>query len=244
VSFEWPEGQAVAVSLTFDDARPSQIETGLPVLDKYGIRATFYAVPGNVEARREGWRALAGAGHEIGNHTVTHPCSTNFSWSRENGLEEYTLSRMERELLDCNLLLQELCGVTPETFAYPCGETFVGRGRKHRSYVPLVARHFLAGRGYHGECHNVPAVCDLAHLKGYPFDQASLETLLTWIDRAKEERGWVVLVGHDVVREDRHQGVRLDVLKALCEYAREHEDEVWFAPVAEVARHVKSSRGR
>ena len=33
--FSWPEGKKMALSLTFDDARLSQIDTGIPLLDKY-----------------------------------------------------------------------------------------------------------------------------------------------------------------------------------------------------------------
>jgi len=62
----WPEGKRAAVSLTFDDARPSQIDTGLPLLEKLGVRATFFVSPNNLEKRLEGWKRAAAQGHEIG----------------------------------------------------------------------------------------------------------------------------------------------------------------------------------
>lgn len=65
----------VAVSLTFDDARDSQLEVLVPMLDTYGLRATFYVLPEPVSRRQPDWQAVVQAGHEIGNHTVTHPCS-------------------------------------------------------------------------------------------------------------------------------------------------------------------------
>ena len=37
----WPEGKTAALSLTFDDARLSQVDQGLPLLDSYGVKATF-----------------------------------------------------------------------------------------------------------------------------------------------------------------------------------------------------------
>jgi hypothetical protein len=37
--------------------------------------------------------------HELGNHTVTHPCSRNFPFSRENVLEDYTLERLDGDLV-------------------------------------------------------------------------------------------------------------------------------------------------
>src|SRR5215211_8310716 len=47
----FPEGTSVAVSLSFDDARPSQLE-GVRILDDHGIRATFYVLPKGLTADR------------------------------------------------------------------------------------------------------------------------------------------------------------------------------------------------
>lgn len=137
--FRWPDGKCAAVSVNFDDARPSQVDTGLAVLARLDARATFYVVPVHVEAKLSGWKKLVAAGHEIGNHSVRHPCTGNFEWSREAALENYTLERMRQELLEANRRLEQLLGITPATFAYPCGQAFVGRGSATRSYVPLVA---------------------------------------------------------------------------------------------------------
>src|SRR5436309_3602498 len=149
--FRWPDGKRAAVSLSFDDARLSQVDTGLPLFRKLGVRVTFFVQSAHVPERLAGWKQAVADGHEIGNHTVTHPCTGNFPWARQNALEEFTLARMEKEILGANAAIRESLGVTPRTFAYPCGQTFVGRGADAKSYVPLVAKHFLAGRGYHGE---------------------------------------------------------------------------------------------
>src|SRR4030088_389488 len=90
-TFSWPKGIRVAVSLSFDDARLSQTDSGTVLLDQYGIKATFFVLPSGVRQRLEGWKKAVAAGHEIGNHSFTHPCTGNFSWSRENALENYTL---------------------------------------------------------------------------------------------------------------------------------------------------------
>jgi len=142
--FRWPEGKRAAVSLTFDDARGSQLDVGLPILARHGTRATFYVSMPALEGRIDRWREAAAAGHEIGNHSLRHPCSANFRWKTEDVLERYTLATIEAELLEANRRLSELFGATPRSFAYPCGQDFVGIGAERRSYVPVVARHFLA----------------------------------------------------------------------------------------------------
>src|SRR5688572_24482762 len=125
----WPAGKQTAVSLTFDDARFSQVEGGTALLDQYGVKATFYVVPSWVEQRLEGWKKAAASGHEIGNHSLKHPCTGNFAWARANALEDYTLEQMRNELTEANKAIERLLGVKPQVFAYPCGQTFVGRGK-------------------------------------------------------------------------------------------------------------------
>ncbi len=75
--FRWPEDKRVAVSFSFDDPRPSQVNVGVPLLNTYGAKATFYVNPGNIEKRLSGWKKAAANGHEIGNHTFSHPCTVN-----------------------------------------------------------------------------------------------------------------------------------------------------------------------
>ncbi|MEX0601139.1 MAG: polysaccharide deacetylase family protein, partial [Rhodothermales bacterium] len=153
-AFEWPADNVMALSLSFDDARTSQVDVGLDLFDRTGGLVTFFVVPGAVEQRLDGWRRMRAAGHEIGNHTLTHPCTGNFSWARDKALESYTRQAMRHELTAANRRIEELLGVTPAVFAYPCGQTFVGRGVETLSYVPLVAELFLAGRGWLDEAPN------------------------------------------------------------------------------------------
>src|SRR5689334_10566155 len=120
----FPNAERAAVSLSFDDARLSQIDVGIPLLNSLNVRATFYVCRIGIEKRLDGWKEAIVAGHEIGNHTLNHPCTGNFSWSRGRALEDYTLDRMEQELLAANDMVQSLLGVTPKTYAYPCGQTF------------------------------------------------------------------------------------------------------------------------
>src|SRR5262245_25291311 len=197
-SFRWPDGARAAVSLSFDDARPSQVYTGLPVLDRYGVKATFFLVPSSAEERRDGWRKAAASGHEIGNHSLDHPCSGNFALSRDTALEDFTLERMRQQLVGANERLRAMLGVTPETFAYPCGQSFVGRGTHTRSYVPLVAELFLAGRGWMGEAPNDPARVDLAQVLGREMDGKDFDEVRGLLEEARDAGAWLVLAGHDV----------------------------------------------
>ena len=240
--FEWPNGKKAALSLTWDDARLSQTDHGTPLLDRYGVKGTFFVIPSSVEKRLEGWKRAAVAGHEIANHSLNHPCSGNFGWSRSKALEDYSLDKMRAELLDANRRLQAMIGVPPQTFAYPCGQKFVGRGLETRSYVPVVAAEFLAGRGWMDEAPNDPLFCDLAQLTGIEMDGKDFKDLVPLLEEAKKNGSWIVLAGHEMNKGGR-QTTRLSMLKRLLEHLRKPSTQIWVAPVNEVARYVRDQRG-
>ena len=76
-AFPWPDGQRAAVSLSYDDAVPSQLDNAIPALDRHGLKGTFYLILAaeTVRERLEEWRAAARSGHELGNHSLFHQCS-------------------------------------------------------------------------------------------------------------------------------------------------------------------------
>ena len=240
--FRWPEGKRAALSLTFDDARPSQLDTGLPILDAHGAKATFYVSPGNMEPRASDWRAALANGHEIGNHSLSHPCSANFGFARDKALEDLTLDEMEADLLAASDAIERLLGVRPATFAYPCGQTYVGRGEGVASYVPVVARHFLVGRNAFDETHNAPAYCDLAQVFGVDGDDRPFAWLKGFVDHAVEQAGWLVLLGHDVGSGGR-QVTHADALTALCLYATDPANGIWIDTVETIGGYIKDTRG-
>lgn len=237
LDFCWPEGKRAAVSVSFDDARPSQVDRGLPILDAHGVKATFYVSLDALKGRLDAWRGALANGHEIGNHSLRHPCSGNFPFARDNPLESYTLERVEEELLAANDAIEEALGVRPETFAYPCGQTLVGRGEGSRSYVPVVARHFTVGRRAFDETHNHPLFCDLACATGLDLDCADIEGAMQLIRAALDDNGWLIFMGHDVSDEGR-QVTRAHVLDEVCRYAGDPANGLWMDTVVAVGRYI------
>jgi peptidoglycan/xylan/chitin deacetylase (PgdA/CDA1 family) len=242
-AFPWPEGKKVAISLSFDDARLSQVDSGMSVLDQYGAKATFYLVPSTMEQRLEGWKKAVAGGQEIGNHSLTHPCTGNFPWSRQNALEDYTLEKMSGTLKEASNRIEQLLGVKSEVFAYPCGQTFVGRGAGTKSYVPVVAEQFLTGRLWLSEGPNDPRFCDFAQLTGMEMDGKSFEQIRQIIDDAKNGNMWLVLAGHEM-KETGPQATSLLMLRKLIEYAQDKSNGVWLAPVGTVAKYIKTARAK
>ncbi|MEQ9100844.1 MAG: polysaccharide deacetylase family protein [Imperialibacter sp.] len=239
--FPWPDGKQCAVSLTFDDARASQVNGGTALLDAYGVKATFYVVPSAVKGQLEGWKKAVASGHEIGNHSLNHPCSGNFVWSRSKALEEYTLEKMGAELIEANKQIKEMLGVDCKVFAYPCGQTFVGRGEGTQSYVPIVAKMFDNSRGWMDEAANDPSYVDFAQLTGVESDGKDFDKILSLIEQAKRSGQWLVLAGHEM-GEGGDQTTRLVMLEELMKYAANPANGIWLAPVGTVANYVAAKR--
>ncbi len=239
-AFEWPDGKQVALSLSFDDARLSQVDTGTELFNKYGAKSTFYVVPDNMKPRLDGWKQAVKSGHEIGNHTLYHPCTANFSWARGHSLEDYTLADMRSELNRTNQQIEEMLGVKAVSYAYTCGHTFVGRGLDTKSYVPLISEMFESGRGWLDEGANAPGYLDMAQLLGIEMDGKDFNQIKPLLEDARKNNNWVVLAGHEI-GTDGTQTTRTTMLEELIEYAQNPENNIWLATVGEIASYVKNS---
>ncbi|MFU2511624.1 polysaccharide deacetylase family protein [Pseudoalteromonas sp. ASV78] len=144
----WPDNK-IAISLSYDDALASQLDNAVPALNKYNFKASFYIVPNsaNVQSRMGEWQALASEGHELGNHSLFHPCSASKAsreWvSEEQNLDNYTAERAIREVLTANVFLQALDGKTQRTFTPPCFDTQAAQS----DFIAPLRAHFIAIKG-------------------------------------------------------------------------------------------------
>jgi hypothetical protein len=228
-----------AVSLTFDDGDRSQLEKAIPAMDDRKLKGTFYLWPHGEQwkERLSPWQEVAARGHEIGNHTLSHTCSDNII-RKSGGLEEKTLEDLENDILAAQERLVQLAPHQEQwTVAYPCYCAFVGRGRSRASYAPLIAKHFLAGRGG-GEygIANHPGVTDLSCLWGLATERMSGFEMIGLVEELTFKGRWVVLVFHEI------NGSYLTVgnhdFCMLLDYLEREKDRIWTAPVVEVARKV------
>lgn len=99
------------IALTYDDG-PNDPDTYrlLEVLAKHNVRATFFMIGQFVRQRPEIARAVAAAGHLIGNHTMTHPL-----------LLVRPPSIVRQQLRDCNAALEDALGQPVHWFRPPHG---------------------------------------------------------------------------------------------------------------------------
>jgi peptidoglycan/xylan/chitin deacetylase (PgdA/CDA1 family) len=120
------------ISLTFDDANLVQYTKFFSILEKYGLKGTFYVVtsqidmPGKLTGRQ--LSILYNHKHEIGSHTHTHP----------------HLTKLPDKFVDFELRKSKevLRKFKPETFAYPAGDC-------NPRVKNIAKKYYIAARGYH-----------------------------------------------------------------------------------------------
>ncbi len=101
-----------AVVLSFDDRNFDDWLKALPLMAKYGARATFF-VSGNIDGQTlDAVRQLHSHGHAIGAHGIHHLRAVEYSQQRS--VDEY----LQNEVLP-QVEQLKVAGITPTAFAYP-----------------------------------------------------------------------------------------------------------------------------
>jgi Ser-tRNA(Ala) deacylase AlaX len=129
------------VSLTYDDALPVHHELVAPLLEKHGLRATFYVPCGpHFLAEADRWRSIAAAGHELGNHTIFHPCRGARTWlDPVYDMAGYTARRWSDEVALANGILRLIDGHATRSYGNTCHENSIGAPEHGATVEPLPA---------------------------------------------------------------------------------------------------------
>lgn len=233
-------GKKCAVVLTYDDALDVHLTNVVPLLDSLKLRGTFYLsgyFPGYVN-NIDRWRAVAQTGHELGNHTLFHPCLGNQpgrEWVNPNtDMSKYTVQRMTDEIGMMNVLLQTLDGKTDRTFAYPCGDTKIG----DVDYYKGVASQFVAARGVRSEMKPMNQL-NYADIGSYSITNQTGEQMIDLVRQAQATNSLVVFLFHGV-GGGHSLNVALPEHNKLLRYLKQHEADVWTAPFIDAVRYAKS----
>jgi peptidoglycan/xylan/chitin deacetylase (PgdA/CDA1 family) len=180
---------------------------------------------------------MAANGHELGNHTLYHPCSGGLQGRDfvmpDTDLDHYTVSKMVSEIRMTNTLLHAIDGKTERTFAYPCGDTKIGGV----SYIDAVKSEFTGARGVQFALQDVSQV-DLFDIKCYGVNGQSGDELVAAVKKAMEQHKLLVFLFHGVGGEH-GLNVSLEAHRQLLQFLKAHEDEIWIAPMTTVASFIK-----
>ena len=181
--------QRPIISFTFDDFPRSAWLTGGAILERFGLRGTYYAslglmgqtAPTGAICLPEDVSALVGRGHELGSHTFDH----RHSWDTRTHV-------FERSILENQAALETLLpGASFRTFSYP-----ISPPRPLTKH--LVGSHFAGARGG-GQTFNA-GQADLNYLSAYFLEKMrhDRDAVKRLIEGNRVARGWLIFATHDV----------------------------------------------
>jgi peptidoglycan/xylan/chitin deacetylase (PgdA/CDA1 family) len=202
--------KAPMVSFTFDDTPKSAAAVGVPILDAYNARATFYVSGGLVDKWSGHWTGISAdeivglhrAGHEIACHTFSHTRTTDLD-----------AAALATEIEDNRRYLLALDpSIRIENFAYPYGLGSVLRKGQ-------LKKIFHSSRGIIPGANS--GVVDLQFLRATPLIDRDIDR--DGIDRAFEEavakNGWLIFYSHDVATEPSPYGCSPSLLRHALDAA-------------------------
>lgn len=230
-------GKKAAVVITYDDAIDQHLDNAVPVLDSLGLRATFYITgySASMQSRLNEWKQLAVKGHELGNHTMYHPCvgGKGREWVKpEYDLNNYTVTRIVDEIKATNVLLQSMDGKTLRTYAFTCADTKAGDS----SYAGLIKDDFAALRSVRDEMHTIDKI-DLRNVDCYMVNHHTATQMIEWVKEAVKTNSLLVILFHGVGGGN-GLDVNLPEHRMFLEYIKQNEKDLWVAPMIEVADYV------
>lgn len=97
------------MSLTFDDGGSAKnVRSVLDTLEKYNVRATFFFVGSFIEKNPELMKDLISRGHDVANHTYSHP-----------ELNKLSYTRIKNELTKSQMIFKNITGQDMKPYLRP-----------------------------------------------------------------------------------------------------------------------------
>lgn len=195
------------VCLNFDDGYHDVYQNALPILDKYGIKATCFVNSGTVgNPVTMNWDELSELkntyGWEVGAHGYSHP-----------NLSELSLEEAEAEI-ELDLLLFREQGFDPQSFALPYGIC-------PQEYLSLIKARYQNIRSTNDLAMHRPI--DRLNLSYFPYHHGwSAQIVKDRILQAMADKEALLIIGfHQVGFSDNWQDCPPAILEQICEFIRE-----------------------
>ena len=96
------------IYLTFDDGPiPEVTPWVLDLLDKYGIKATFFMVGDNIRKHPDEFQMVVERGHRIGNHTFNHLRGFEYNFKDYLGWTQYMILKRRYKIIMWDLVTRD-----------------------------------------------------------------------------------------------------------------------------------------
>lgn len=241
--YSWVDQYKAIICLTYDDGMVTQYKNAIPYLDSFDIKGTFFI--NNVTEREAiaAWRDASQNGHELGNHTLFHPCPRSFGWEKEVTIENYTVDRILDEVKTVNAILDvtELEKRT-RTFAYPCNNTFIGDS----SYKEPLQKSNLISYARSGSFDQEifdrnDASINLMNAPSWIVTEGtSFEELKEYVDKVANQNAIGILQFHGIGGE--WISISNEAHYKLIEYLDRNKDDILVTTFIDLMKYLESSR--
>jgi sialate O-acetylesterase len=238
-SFQWPDTYKSAVCLTYDDGLDCHLDVAVPALDSFDLKGSFYCTgqSSSLHDRIEDWRNIAKTGHELGNHSLFHPCDgERFDWVKpEYDLRNYTLNQLKNELYTANTLLEAIDGNEERTFAYNCSDYKI----KDHSFVDSIREMFVAARN-DGPIPESMADIDLHFVPSWGVVDPTGSELINYVNEARKKGTIAVFMFHSV--GGGYLNVSSEAHRELLEYLHTNRHEIWIDTFMNISKYIRDQR--
>ncbi len=201
---------AAAVSLTFDDALRSHVDSAIPILDRHGLKGTFFLLISNIHPEGastwDDWRRAVANGHEAGSHSLTHPLLTKVP----------DQAQLRDEIAGSADLIEAKLGIRPVSFAYPESDV--------NDFIRKMVLDVY--------------VFDRANCRVWGGPGFTVASGIRHLEQAVEKNEWFYCMLHGV-GESTWGPVDPDVLDGLASYLAAHRDRIWTDTYSRVFSYVR-----
>ena len=226
VVLDWA-GFKAAVTYTYDDAQPSHIQH-YDALQATGVPMTFYFssnvnwIPNSEQV----WAQAVKDGHEIGNHTVSHPYANLTGSCFGKPLES-----VEAEIDECTKYIVENFGQSDVwTMAAPFGDIGWKNSAKSRFFLNRGVGGSMIAPNDNSDPHNLP--CYMANAG------ETAEKFNSLIDTAQSGGRWLVFLFHTITptMDNWYAPVEITEITNSVNHAKNLGD-VWIGTLVDVGAY-------
>ena len=243
-TFLWPNKANAAVCLTYDDGLDCHLDTALVDLNHYNLKGSFYC-PGKSKSlylRMDEWRELVDQGHELGNHSLFHPClkikegRAEFDWIKpEYDLANYTIEQIVAELDVGNTLLKAVDGKSKRTYAYTCGDYVTGED----DFSDKI-NHLFSGARAAGPMLESMEEAHLYKIPSWCVNEHSGEDMIAFVEQAADKGTVAVIMFHGIGMNNLK--VSRKAHRELLSHLAQHPERFWVATFSDMVDYVRGNR--
>ncbi len=236
VLMRFPDGKAKAVTFSFDDGCPAD-ERLAKLFDTYGMKGTFNFCAESAFTKEQIQEFFLSKGHEIANHGAYHRANGN-----TRPIEGI------RDVLDCRLALEEICGQIIRGMAYPdSGITRMGSFISYEQIKQYLTELDIAyARTLNGDNDRFELPQDFhrwmpsakynnPHIMEYVDKFLNLD-LSTNVYHAARQSRLLYIWGHSFELDNNHHWEHIE---EICRKLS-HNDEIWYATNIEICDYIEA----